>query len=85
MDHSWKPISKKLRKLQKGRKNEFSCHSCDKEFTDGPFLKTYIKNDHGKKKPKSFESSKKGEKTNFHVTVLIKNLQMDHSWKPISK
>jgi PP-loop superfamily ATP-utilizing enzyme len=27
-----KPKAKKLRKLKKGRKNEFSCYSCDKKI-----------------------------------------------------
>ena len=41
--------------FKKGGENKFSCHICDKKFTVGPSLKTYIETVHEMKKPKSWD------------------------------
>ena len=63
----WK--KNKLWKLQKEGENKFSCHICDKKFTDGPSLKTHIETFHDRKKPKSYESPQNGGVNKFSCHI----------------
>ena len=57
--------------FKKGGENKFSCHICDKKFTVGPSLKTYIETVHEMKKPKSYEIFKKvGENKHWYLIIL---------------
>ena len=63
--------------FKKGGENEFSCHICDKKFTVGPSLKTYMEIVHGMRNQKVMKTSKREVKTNFHVIFATRYLQWD--------